>query len=178
MFKKILTPREKTILYITIGVAIFGLLFNLLLAPVLSRNDSLNKEINLSRAKLKKYLRLLSQKELIRSKYDKFTTTFKVSQGGGDALVSAFTELENLAKNANIRIIDLRPQGGTKGANIYRENLIELRTEGTIEGYLRFIYNVENSLSLLRIKKFLLTAKPATENLEGTFSISSIAPSE
>lgn len=170
---KILSKRERVILSAAVGVVIFAAGFNFLIAPILSKNDSLNKEITLTRAKLRKYRWLLSQKDYIQGKYSKFSSAAKLSVEEEDALTSALSELENLAKNANIRIIDLRPQA-TKSSDLYREIFIDLRAEGTMEGYLNFIYNLENSLSLLRIKKFQLSARPNTAVLEGSFSISRI----
>jgi NhaP-type Na+/H+ or K+/H+ antiporter len=172
--QRILTKREKIILYITIGVIIFSIIFNFLILPVLTKIGLLNKEINLTQTRLKKYTQLLSQKDYIQSKYNKFISRVGVSGRRQDTLVDALSELENLAKEANIRIIDIRPQ--TPGnINLYKEIIIDLRTEGTMEGYLKFIYNIENSLLLLRIKRFQLNAKPATEALEGSFSISQIS---
>lgn len=171
---RILTKREKITLYVTIGVIIFAISFNSVIAPILTKNDNLNKEIGLVREKLKKYLWLLSQKDYIQGKFSKFSSTFKISNEQAESSFSALSELETLAKNANIKIIDIRPQ--TSGSlQPYREINIDLRTEGMIEGYLEFIYNLENSLSLLRIKKFQLTAKPNSQTLEGSFSISQIS---
>lgn len=171
--QKIITKREKIILYTTIGVIIFSIGFNFLVAPLLTKNDNLNKEININRAKLTKYLRLLSQKDSIQSKYSKLSADFKVSTRQEGALVTTLSELENIAKNANIRIIDIRPQA-PKSSDLYKEVIIELRTEGTMESYLDFIYTMENSLLLLRIKKIQLNAKSNTPTLEGIFSISQI----
>lgn len=169
----ILNKREKLILYTTAGVIIFAVIFNFLIAPLLNRNDNLNREVSLKKAKLKKYLWLVSQKDTIKAKYGKFAPiTGSVGQQE-DALVGALSELEKLARNADIRIVDLRPQTreAKGGADSYKEVFIDLRTEGTMEGYIKFIYNLENSLSLLRIKKFQLTAKPNAQVLEGSFSI-------
>lgn len=172
---RILTKREKIILYCTVGVVLLSIIFNFFLSPIIAKNENLNKEINFTKTKLKKYVRLLSQRDAIQSKYAKFANTLSSAGEQKDALVSALSELENLAKNANIRIIDLRPQQQAKTLDLYQEILINLRTEGAMEGYLEFIYNLENSLSLLRIKKFQLTAKPNTQTLEGSFSISQIS---
>lgn len=172
--QKIISKREKIILYATIGVIVFSIGFNFLFAPLLIKNDNLNKEINISRAKLRKYLRLLSQKDSIQSKYSKLSADFKVSTRQEGALVTTLSELENIAKNSNIRIIDIRPQA-PKSSDLYKEVIIELRTEGAMESYLNFIYTMENSLLLLRIKKIQLSAKPNTSNLEGLFSISQIS---
>jgi type II secretory pathway component PulM len=61
--QKILNKREKIVLYTTVGIIIFSIAFNLFIEPTLSRNETLNKEINIARLKLNKYLKLLSQKE-------------------------------------------------------------------------------------------------------------------
>ena len=173
--QRVLTRREKIIFYLTIGVAIFGIVFRFFLGPVLTRNDSLNKEINYSRAKLKKYLWLISQKEYLQDKYKKFYQSEKISS---DITVTALSELERLCKNSGVRIIDIRPEGISRGKDLYQEISIDLRTEGAMDSYLKFIYNLENSLSLLRIKKLKISAKPNTQFLEGSFSISQLLASE
>lgn len=169
---RILTKRESTILWLTVAVVIFAISFNFLSETVLKKNDTLNKEISVTRTKLKKYLWLLAHKESIQNKYKKFTSlTDLTRETKKDTLVTVLSELETMAQGSNIRILDLRPQG-QKDLDLYREALVDLRTEGTIEDYLKFIYNIENSLSLLRIKRLQLNAKPNTQALEGNFSIS------
>ena len=172
---KILSIREKLILIITIAVVIFVISFNFIFEPVISKNSSLNREIRIEEARLSRYHRLLSQKELIEKKYrNKFSSIFK-PQTQEDSLVSALSNLEDLAKQAKIRIIDIRPQGASTESDSYRELMIDMRAEGKIEGFLKFIYSIENSLSLLKVKKFQLTAKPNSDILEGRFSISQIS---
>ena len=71
--QRIFTKREKKTLYITMGVIIFAANFNLFTETVLKKNDALNKEINITQVKLKKYSWLLAHKESIQNKYGKFT---------------------------------------------------------------------------------------------------------
>ena len=174
----VLTRREKTTVYITIGVIVFAFGFNFLIAPILNKYDTLNKEINHTRTKLKKYLWLLSQKDYLQNKYNKFYSVDKPFEQQEDALVSALSILENLARNADVRIIDIRPRGGSRNLRGYKEVLVDLRAEGAMEGYFKFIYNLENSLLLLKIKKFRLTTKANTQFLEGDFSISQLSASD
>lgn len=169
--QRILTLREKTILYLAISVIIFSVIFNFLIIPVLKKNGALNKEIALTKTKLNKYTRLLTQKDLIQSKYNKFASRISPSLQDKGTLVSALSTLETLAQESGIRILDIRPQG-SRDLELYKEILIDLKAEATLEGYLKFIYNIENSLSLLRIRRFQISAKPNTEVLEGKFSIS------
>jgi len=175
---KVLSKREKFIFYATIGVIVFAFIFNFFLAPVLTRNDNLNNEIRLNREKLKNYLWLLNNKEAIKKKYAKFVPADNLTSQEHTGAVDTLSELENLAKNSGIKIIDIRPQQGAKGTGIYKENLIDLRAEGSLENYMKFIYNLENSLSLLRIKKFQISAKPNSIALDGNFLISQLSTSD
>lgn len=167
--RKIFTAREKNIFYLTAAVFGFALVFNFLFVPVAARFDRLNQQINLSSAKLEKYSWLLAQKEYLQ-------------QAGSQeqALASPLEALEGLAKGAGITIVDLRPGAGAASVSRsgYRESLIDLRTEGAIEGYISFIYNLENSPSLLRVKSFQLSSRSNTAALEGNFTISQFSPAE
>lgn len=168
--RSILNKREKILFEIAIAAIIFGFVFNIFLWPVLNKNYILNKEIGLTRIKLKRYLGLLKQKDYLENKYRDFSA---ISGTREDATLAGLSELEGIAKASDIRIIDIRPQT-QKGSGLHQENLIDFRTEGTMESYIRFIYTIENSPSLLRIKKFQLNAKPNTSTLDGSFSISQI----
>lgn len=172
--QRILTRREKLILYLTAGVIVFALAYNYLLAPFEQRNASLNKSIVLAGGKLNTYHRLLAQKEHLREKYNKFYSSFAASGREADTVVGALSQLENLAKEANIYIVDIRPQTSA-GANPQGEVIINLKAEGAVEGYLKFIYSIEHSALLLKIRKFQLSAKPNSQALDGSFSVSFLA---
>ncbi|MDD5465941.1 MAG: hypothetical protein PHP73_06340 [Candidatus Omnitrophica bacterium] len=173
---RLLKKREKTILYLIIGFILFNLIFNFIISPVMTKYANLNKEITVTSVKLRKYMSLLSQKEKIQKKYsDKFNSVSGLPEFRQDSLVVVLSELQNLAKSADIRIIDLRPQQGAKTkSQPYKEIIIDMRAEGSMEGYLKFIYDIENSLWILRIKKFQLLSKSNSAALEGVFTISQI----
>jgi hypothetical protein len=169
--QRIISKRERTILYLTIFVIVFAVFFNFLIAPVLSRYDNLTREIKVNSAKLKKYRRLLGQKDIIQGKYKSFSSSLKVSGAQRDNVLSTLAALEEMAKNANLRIVDVRPERQRLERNRYKEITIELKTEGSMESYLKFIYDIQNSLLLLRIKEFQLNARANTQSLEGNFTI-------
>lgn len=166
---KIFTAREKLILYTTVGVVLIGIIFRFLISPVWEKNEALDKQIDLTRTKLKKFMRLLSQKEKIQNQL--ISASSPTSRQQKNSIVAPLSELEILASEANIRIIDIRPQNISKTTIPGNEISIDLRTEGMIESYIKFIYNIEKSLSLLRIKKLQLTARPNSTALEGNFCI-------
>jgi len=175
--QKFLTKREQLVFYLTLGVLFFSLIFNFLLAPLLTKNENLNKEIKVTRVKLKKYLKLLADKDYFESKTNNLPNTLGLSADSTRGVVTVLSEIEDRAKNSGIRIIDIRPQG-QKGKEFYKESIIDVRTEGSLDNYLKFIYSLENSLSVLRIKKFQLNARQNSTDLEGLFSVSQLAGSE
>lgn len=166
---KILNKREKFIAYSLVLLICLWVVGSVFILPFLKRNESLNKEIQFTSAKLNKYKWLLSNKERILKKY-----------GGDGALalsssgleVNLLSELESAAKLYGIVIIDIRPQGvfqdpqGPKGASV------DLRAEGSIQDFLKFIYAIENSISMFNISRFHLKSKSNSSLLEGSFSIS------
>lgn len=169
----LLKKSERVILGITIFVIFFGIGFNFLLRPLLKKNESLNEEISITQAKLKKYARLLGREDYIKGEYEEVTGDSGIFAQKEDTVVAVLTEIELLAQSANIRIVDIRPEAGLKNPRLKRGISVDLRTEGDIEGYIRFIYSLENSFAFLRIKRFQLNAKPHTQILEGVFSITS-----
>jgi len=172
--QKILSFREKTIIFITIGAVVASIGFNFIVEPILKNNNDLNNKIKVETAKLKKYMQLLNQKEFISSKYNKFSETLLSSGINKESYVNILSVIENLAKESGIQIIDMRPEN-PKSANLYKESLIELRTEGDMESYFKFLYNIENSTILFTVKSFQLNTKPNSALLDGNFSISKLA---
>ncbi len=169
---KAFTKREKLILYITVAIIIFSFFFSVFIMPILAKDEALDKEISAAKIKLHRYLRLIAQKDYIHDKYKKLS-----GQAIGDAAMGEnisggiLSDLQNLAKASGIRIIDIRSQEPKKTA-LYKEMIIDLRLEGAMEDYLKFVYNLENSLLLLRVKRIQINVKPNSPLLEGSLSVS------
>ncbi len=172
--QKVISKKEKVFLYLTLGVFALAILLNFIVIPFLNRNEALNQDIYANRAKLNKYTHLLRNKLNIQNRYNKVFGSFAgraVELKKADSVLSG---LDSLAKSADIRIIDMRPQEVSKS----KELVINLKTEGEMGNYLKFLYNFEYSLPLLRIKKFQLNAKPNTQSLEGIFTILQLSITE
>lgn len=170
MIFKILAKREKIILFTTIGVIIFSFIFNFVIMPLVNMNNTLNKEIRMARMKLAKSLWLLSQKDNIQNKYSSFVSSGNTSDEQKDSTLNVLSEIEGLAKDARVRIIDIRPQVTYPSAK--GQLLVDLRCQGTMDEYLKFIYNLENSNLLLNINRYQLSVSSANQLIDGIFTIS------
>lgn len=172
--QRILSKREKAILHLLLAIFILGVAYNFI-EPLLTKYRNLNLEIRLTETKLKKYLLLLSSKEYLQEKYKELNVSGEGLKAEGQTLVDLLSEIESLAKSSDIRIVDRRPQS-KKGKE--QEKQVDLRTEGTMQDYLKFVYSIEKSLYLLNIKRFQLNTKPNTDLLDGSFSITQANPIE
>jgi len=175
---RILTKRERAILFITLGVIAFSLRLNFILLPVVNSFQTLNHEIATSLLNLKKSLRLLSREQRIQQDYNQISSLAQLEVGEEEVIALILAQLQNLANQASLRIVDVRPQA-SRDFGRYKEIVVELKQEGKIEGFLKFIYDLENPPYLLRIKKLQLNSKAAGGVLEGQILISKIyLPSE
>jgi hypothetical protein len=173
--KNFLSKRELVFVYLTIAVIGLSLCIRFFIMPLSSRNSQLNQEIALSTAKLKKYLTLIRNKPVLEEKLSHFAAPSNDAMPlKTDSVLHSLTEIEQCALNAAIRIIDIRPQS-PRAEKLYKETLVELKTEGQLENYLKFIYSLENSLSLLRVKRLQLNARSSSQNLEGILLVSKIS---
>lgn len=156
------------------SAVILAVIFNFFIYPQIKKINALDKEISSTRITLSKYLGLLARKDSLQDQYKKFNPQSNASTAEKDSVVLTLSALEDMAGQAGIRILDIRPQG-TKDSRLYQEVFIDLKAEASLENFLNFIYHLENSLSLFRITKLQLLAKPNTQFLEATFSISQIS---
>lgn len=171
--QKVLNKREKVIFFTLLGVIGFSLIFKLVIEPIWDDNERLNREIAFSRMKLKKYVQLLADKDFIKSRYSALGISGALpGQGGEGSALSTLGELENIARQSNVRIVDMRPQ--RQNQDRFAETIIELRLQGTMEAFVRFMYSVENSLQLMKIQKFQLSVRPGSNELDGSIIISQI----
>lgn len=166
---RVLKKREQLLLYIIFGLLSASLIFKFVVYPFWQNNQSLNKEIARTKLKLIKYLEVLNRRDAL-DKYPDSSPGLTALQHKGDSPVAILAELEHISQKTNVKILDIRPQTITRASRI-KEISFDLRTEADIESYLNFIYEIENSIFLLKIKKILLRATAVSAFLEGAFTI-------
>jgi hypothetical protein len=169
----ILKRREKVILALTVGVIFFSILFNFLIVPVARRNDALSGEIKVLRTRLARQKGLLANKDEISKKYQSLYAGLDLGSLQAQTLVTMLSEIERIAQVSGVKVVDVRPQG-QQGEKVMA---VDFKAEGTMEGYFRFLYALDNSLALLRVRRVQLTARPGNAGvLEGLFTVAQGSP--
>jgi len=168
-----LSDREKVILIFTCGLFVLVVIINLFLVPVLRRNDAMNRELALVRHRLAKNAALLERKDSLTVNYRKF---FAGYDSPADTPVQVLSMIEKMALDSGSRIIDIRPQGA-KSAKSGRETQIDLRIETDMQACLKFLYAMERSSAVLKVRRMQLSAKPGSA-LEASMTIAQLETQE
>jgi len=176
--KRLLSKREKIVLWATILIVGSSILFSTVLDPFFSKNADLYQQIGSTKRKLQKYLWLLKQKDVLDKGFSGSPLSKSFFNTEQDNVIDALAVLEDLATESGIRIVDLRPNFSNRTKTSSAVSSIELRSEGTIEGVLKFVYLLENSASALKIKKMQISSKSNSSYLEARFTIAQINPAE
>lgn len=154
-----LSKKDKIIFYIAVCVVALLILDRGIISPVFSKIRSLNKELQDKQANIKKNLRILAQKERILAQGAKYNSLLGDSKMSDDEQVTlVLKELESLANKSSVYLVDMKPSG-IKESGSSKMILINLNCEAQMEQLVDFMYNMENSNSLISIEKYQLTPK-------------------
>ena len=153
-----LSKRERYILYITVVVIVSILFDKVVLSPITERLNKLNGEIFIQEKKLEKSLRILAQEELITSEYKEYTQFIRQSRSDKEEIAELLSEIEKIASKTPISLADIKP-GKIEKVGHYRKYTVKIETESEMDHLANFIYQLELSPRLLRVKDFYLTPK-------------------
>ncbi len=154
-----LSKRERVILYIAIAFLSLTILDRLIIHPVLSRMRFLDEEIRQEKLRIKRDLHILSQKDRIIEESQEYKRYFTEEDLSTEEITtSLLKEIGSLATKTSVCLIDIKPTGIKEG-DMYKKYYVNLSCEAEMVKIIHFIYNIENSNSLLRIEKFNIGPK-------------------
>lgn len=83
-------------------------------------------------------------------------------------------EVENIARTSNVYIAAIQPQR-VQDMDFYKEYYVEMDAEGDISSLTKFIYDLQNSKQILKVKHLQLNPKSDADNvLKGHIIITKI----
>ena len=173
IISKALSKRERIILFATLGLIALSLMLNFILLPFIYKYKALNRQIVRFQLELRKSNRLMARAEGIREEFKQVSSLAQVAVGQQQTVTLVLGQIEQLANQAGLRIIDIRPQA-PRELGQYKEAILELRQEGSMQGFLKFLYDLENPPYLLRVKKLQLSSKVTKGLLQGQLLVSKI----
>jgi len=159
-----LSKREKAIFYIAAIFVLVTALDRLIIYPIYSHMKSLDKDIEEKERALKNYMKIISQKDRLKSELAKYATFLNTSKSEVQDINALLKELEGLTSKSSVYLIDMKP-AGTKESGQNKKYLVTLSLEGNMEQIADFMYNIENSSKLLQVERFQISPKSKGSNV-------------
>ncbi|MDD5680595.1 MAG: GspMb/PilO family protein [Candidatus Omnitrophica bacterium] len=160
-----ITKREKILAAFTVSVTLIALVYNFIIDPIISQWNALDKKIRDKESALKKYSRILGDKENIerlRTQYAKYLGSKKMTLEEESAV--ALSSIEKTARQTSVRITNIKPLSSKSFGN-YNKFTFRVATESKLTELTKFIYDLQSSDQLLKVERMVLRAKenePAT----------------
>jgi Tfp pilus assembly protein PilO len=153
-----LSKREKFIFYCALLIVSITLLDRLIIYPIFSKLNLLNKEIKEKEAGIRKNLHILAHKDRILAESTKYSSFLSSLKSEEEEMTSILKEIESLADKTSIYLIDMKP-GGLKDMGTSKKYLVNLNCEAQMEQLVNFIYSIESSNKLLTVDKYQISPK-------------------
>lgn len=153
-----LSKRERIIAYAAFFIISLALLERLIIHPISSKMDSLNKQIRETETEIKTSLHIVSQKDRIVSESSKYKSFLSEQNSEDEEMTALFKEIENLANKSSVYLVDMKPMGLKETASV-KKYMATLNCEAQMEQLADFMYNIENSTLLLSIEKYEISPK-------------------
>jgi Tfp pilus assembly protein PilO len=152
MFIDHLNKREKKLFYIVLVFLAIVFSNNFVVTPLkkeigLVKQEKIKKEIE-----WKKNNQIIKQKKQIKEEFEKYMAFIKKKGSDEEDVASFLKEIESLAQKSKVSLINIKPQP-VKKMEFYKKYTIEIKGEGHIEQFVKFIYYLQKSYQILKVEK-------------------------
>ena len=155
-----LKAREKILLYVTIGVISLFVMERVFFYQFRKKLKNLYQQIKVSEANLRTGLEVQKRKETILAEYQKYQTYLTTPNvSDGDRVASFLKEVERIAQESGVSIINLNPKNEPLQLVDYKQYTVDLRIEGDVEAVVDFLYQIQKSPLLIQLENLSISAK-------------------
>ena len=160
-----LSPKEKKMLYITVGLIALTLFDRLILGPVQKESVQVEEKIASDMRQIRKNNLIIQYKDKI-GKEEKDYSIFYTKKGlTSEKMISAFlSEVEDYAKEAKIILTNINPVT-TEDKTGYAQFSLTIECSGNMKNIISFIYSIDSSKRPLRVLSYNIVPKDR-ENYE------------
>lgn len=148
-----MSPREKKILYVVIGMLVLLVIYHGALIPVEKKFSELNNEIFSMQLKIRKAKTFLRQKDDIYEQADKFSNLEQMDAGTDEEEIARLLNfIEKTARKNGVGLSDVKPQQ-VQADKWSKRFVVELNSESGVPELIRFVYEIQNSEQMLKVEK-------------------------
>ncbi|MDD3374459.1 MAG: type 4a pilus biogenesis protein PilO [Candidatus Omnitrophica bacterium] len=155
MIVKRLSKRESQIFILCILVFLIYIGFQFVYKPIKSQEDLFEKKISVIKKKIKKNLNILKEEGVVKIAYDQYLEAFAQKLSDQQEMSRISSEIEAVAKEADIKIIDMKPQR-IREESFFKNFSLTVQTEGTMNLIMKFLYFLEQKPHHFQIEEVRL----------------------
>ena len=165
------TKGERMGLYLAFFLVSMAFLDRLFLNPIVMKMEELDKRINQQDAVIQKDLHILNQKDVLESEIGRYESFMIESASEEEEITSLLKEIEGLASQSNVYVIDIKSKGAVQEGYMTRY-LVDIHCEAQMEQLVRFLYHIESADTLLKVSRYNLSpVSKDSSMLKATISI-------
>ncbi len=159
-----LTKRERVAFYGALIVVSFLLLDRLMLRPILTKIEDLDKEIAEDEVSIRKALGIVDREEELLERSGMYAPYLKKPGSDEEEKLALMEHIQGLASKSSVAVEEIRAElklAEEEGENAALEKyVVSLRCEGEMQELVSFFYDIEESKErLLKIKNFSMVLK-------------------
>jgi general secretion pathway protein M len=165
-----LSSREIIAVAVSATLVVVTLFWTWVVDPMVNHLDQLDRQLLYKQDQQEKVIALSKEYSILKERIASTESRLKRSKN-----FSILSHLEGLARKMNVkkRIVQMKPKPG-QNTRFYKESIVEISMEKVaLPTLVRYLYNVENSPELLRVRE--LKIKPRFDNadlMDARFEIS------
>jgi Tfp pilus assembly protein PilO len=167
-----LKPREKLILYITLGLSGFFIVYYFAVKPMQEGSVDINDQLRVDQARLMKARQMVAQQALVESRYQNLADLIGGVDSEDAQMPTIVSKIETAARETNIHIANIQPQKSSaqKEASFLS---VELEIDGQWLDIVQFLYLLQKQPNFYFINELNLEKYSDTSSsLRGRIVIS------
>ena len=150
MMLRPLSEREKQLFIITAACLFLYLNFTLVIKPLRGRLGELDGSVEDSQKFLNKNLKVMQRAAALDMSYAEYSDKFKQTNSNEQAMSSILTEIQSVAQEFNLQILEIKPKTVTK-KNLFNEFSVTLTINSTFIDTLHFLHNLQDKLHFYNV---------------------------
>ncbi len=149
---KKLSPRETTILLVTLGLIVLFIVLQFVVKPMHQGSVDINDRLRLDKAQLVKAHQMVAQKPFVEARYQQLINLVGGVDSDEAQMPTIVSKIESAARQSNIHIANIQPQKSVtqKEAKFV---MVELEIDGQWLDIVEFLYLLQQQPNLYFINE-------------------------
>lgn len=173
-----LDKKQKYLAIIALAIMASFLLDRIILSNLRDKLKNIQKQIKLAEVTLKRNLGIQNSKNKLLMDYNNYKSYLKTESADASQILAEFLqEIERLAKEAGVSVVNLSPQEDPEKIKDVKKYKADFQVEAGLEQLINFMHKIEGSKLLIKLDRLSLAPKDeqaATIKMEA--SISRVVP--